>query len=176
MNKRIFSFVLSAALITGTAVSAQTLASADNQTPVTTTKEPTKTIAINVMDNQELGYFERALQRTNLDRILDRKGGSFTVFAPTNDAFEKIPNQYYHRLWQNHNGALTQLLKYHIVKGQINAADLKDGQMLKTLQGSELRVSRKGNQVYINGAPLTATDITSRNGVIHTVSNIAMIP
>ncbi|SDL80310.1 Uncaracterized surface protein containing fasciclin (FAS1) repeats [Catalinimonas alkaloidigena] len=138
--------------------------------------EPTKSITVNVVVNEHLNYFREALMITDLGKTLNNQDGPFTVFAPIDEAFDMIPERYLNVMMEDRNEILTDLLRYHIVPGQIDVAQLKDGQHLKTLQGKKLRVSRKGDQVYINGAPILTSNIASRNGVIHTIGNIAMIP
>src|SRR6476646_4825393 len=79
--------------------------------------------------------------------------GPFTVFAPTNEAFNKLPAGTVDNLLKPEmKGDLTKVLTYHVVPGALKAADLKDGQELKTVQGQTLKVSVKDGKVMINGA------------------------
>ena len=66
------------------------------------------------------------------------------------------------------------ILTYHVVAGSVKAADLKDGQVVKTLQGGELTVSIKDGKVMINGANVTAADLTTSNGVIHVIDAVLL--
>ena len=70
--------------------------------------------------------------------------------------------------------ALTNVLIYHVVAGAVKAADLTDGQKVKTLQGEELTVSIKDGKVMINGANVTAADLTGSNGVVHVIDAVLM--
>ena len=68
--------------------------------------------------------------------------------------------------------ALTGILTYHVVSGAVKSGDLKDGQKVKTLQGQELLVSIKDGKVMINGANVTAADLTATNGVVHVLDGV----
>jgi len=101
--------------------------------------------------------------------------GPFTIFAPTNAAFSALPAGTVDGLLKPESKAsLTNILTYHVVAGAVKAADLKDGQKVKTLQGEELIVSIKDGKVMINGANVTAADLTGTNGVIHVIDAVLM--
>ena len=101
--------------------------------------------------------------------------GPFTVFAPTNEAFAKLPAGAVDNLLKPEmKKDLTGVLTYHVVPGALKAADLKDGQKLKTVQGQELTVSVKGGKVMINGANVTIADAVSSNGVTHVIDAVLM--
>ena len=101
--------------------------------------------------------------------------GPYTVFAPTNAAFNALPKGTVEGLLKPENKAkLTKILTYHVVAGAVKAADLKDGQKVKTLQGEVLTVSIKDGKVKINGANVTAADLTGSNGVIHVIDAVLM--
>lgn len=101
--------------------------------------------------------------------------GPFTVFAPTNTAFAALPAGTVDGLLKpEQKDALTKILTYHVVAGAVKAADLKDGQKVKTLQGEELTVSIKDGVVKINGATVAAADLMGSNGVVHVVDGVLM--
>ena len=101
--------------------------------------------------------------------------GPFTVFAPTNEAFDKLPKGTVESLLKPEMKAdLTSVLTFHVVPGTFKAADLKDGQKLKTVQGKELTVSVKDGKVMINGATVTIADVVSSNGVTHVVDAVLL--
>ncbi len=101
--------------------------------------------------------------------------GPFTVFAPTNAAFSALPAGTVESLLKPENKEkLTKILTYHVVAGAVKAADLKNGQKIKTLQGEELTVSIKEGKVMINGANVTAADLTGTNGVVHVIDAVLM--
>jgi uncharacterized surface protein with fasciclin (FAS1) repeats len=101
--------------------------------------------------------------------------GPFTVFAPTNAAFNALPAGTVDGLLKPESkDALTKILTYHVVSGSVKAADLKDGQKVKTLQGEELTVSIKDGKVMINGANVTTADLEGSNGVVHVIDAVLM--
>jgi uncharacterized surface protein with fasciclin (FAS1) repeats len=101
--------------------------------------------------------------------------GPFTVFAPTNEAFNKLPAGTVDNLLKPEmKNDLTKVLTYHVVPGSLRAADLKDGQKLKTVQGQELMVSVKDGKVMINGANVTIADVISSNGVTHVIDAVVL--
>ncbi len=104
--------------------------------------------------------------------------GPFTVFAPTNDAFAKLPAGTVDTLLKADMKAdLTSILTYHVVPGRYTAADLKDGMTLKTVNGATLKVSNVNGVVKINGAAMVETaDVISSNGVTHVIDTVLMPP
>ena len=97
--------------------------------------------------------------------------GPFTVFAPTDAAFAKIPKADLEALLKD-KAKLTAVLTYHVVAGKVMAADVKPGKV-KTVQGSELTVSTTGG-VMVDKAKVTATDIVADNGVIHVIDSVIL--
>ncbi len=111
-----------------------------------------------------------ALQAAGLVDTL--KGpGPFTVFAPTDEAFAKVPKDQLDALLKD-KARLTKVLTYHVVPGKVMAKDVKPGKV-KTVQGSELTVSTTGG-VMVDNAKVTATDIAADNGVIHVIDSVIM--
>ncbi len=101
--------------------------------------------------------------------------GPFTVFAPTNAAFEKLPKGTVESLLTPEKKAdLTGILTYHVVAGSVKAADLTDGQMVKTINGKELKVTIKDGKVMIGGANVTAADLVAGNGVVHVIDAVLL--
>jgi len=111
-----------------------------------------------------------ALQAAGLIDTLKGKG-PFTVFAPTDAAFAKIPKDQLDALLKD-KAALTKVLTYHVVAGKVMAKDVKAGKV-KTVQGSELTIATAGG-VMVDGAKVTATDIAADNGVIHVIDSVVM--
>jgi uncharacterized surface protein with fasciclin (FAS1) repeats len=111
-----------------------------------------------------------ALQAAGLIDTL--KGpGPFTVFAPTDEAFAKIPKADLDALLKD-KAKLTAVLTYHVVPGKIMAKDVKAGKV-KTVQGSELTISTMGG-VMVDQAKVSATDIVADNGVIHVIDSVVL--
>lgn len=98
--------------------------------------------------------------------------GPFTVFAPTDAAFAKIPKAKLDALLKD-KAALTKVLTYHVVPGKVMAADVKPG-MVKTVEGDSVTVKSSGGKVMIDKAHVTKTDIAADNGVIHVIDTVLM--
>ena len=111
-----------------------------------------------------------ALQAAGLVDTLKGKG-PFTVFAPTDEAFAKVPKADLDALLKD-KAKLTAVLTYHVVPGKVMAADVKAGKV-KTVQGSELTVSTTGG-VKVDAANVVKTDIAASNGVIHVIDRVIM--
>ena len=97
--------------------------------------------------------------------------GPFTVFAPTDAAFAKIPKADLDALLAD-KAKLTSVLTYHVVAGKVMASDVKAGKV-KTVQGSELSVATAAG-VMVDNAKVTATDIVADNGVIHVIDSVLL--
>ena len=97
--------------------------------------------------------------------------GPFTVFAPTDAAFAKIPKADLDKLLAD-KAALTKVLTYHVVPGKVMAKDVKAGKV-KTVQGGEITIATTGG-VTVDGAKVTATDVAADNGVIHVIDTVIM--
>lgn len=101
--------------------------------------------------------------------------GPFTVFAPTNAAFDALPAGTVETLLKPESkDQLTGILTYHVVAGNVMAADLSDGQVVTTLNGQDLTVTIKDGVVMINGATVIAADLEGTNGVVHVIDSVLM--
>ncbi|MCP1404163.1 fasciclin domain-containing protein [Achromobacter insolitus] len=98
--------------------------------------------------------------------------GPFTVFAPTDDAFAKIPKDKLDALLKD-KAALTKVLTYHVVPGKVPAKDVKAG-TVKTVEGGSLTVAVTGGQVSVDNAKVIKTDVAADNGVIHVIDTVVM--
>ena len=101
--------------------------------------------------------------------------GPFTVFAPTDEAFAKIPEDKLQALLKDKK-ALTAVLTYHVVSGKVMAADVVKLDSAKTVQGQSLAIVTKDGKVTINGVNVVKTDIVCKNGVIHVIDAVLMPP
>ncbi len=97
--------------------------------------------------------------------------GPFTVFAPTDEAFAKIPKDQLDALLKD-KAKLTAVLTYHVVPGKVMAKDVKAGKV-KTVQGGEITVGTMGG-VTVDNAKVVATDVAASNGVIHVIDTVIM--
>jgi transforming growth factor-beta-induced protein len=102
------------------------------------------------------------------------KRGPFTVFAPTDAAFAKVPKATLAALAKN-KAKLRAVLLYHVVKGQVTAAQAMKLRSAKTLQGKSLKIRVKGGKVIVGGAAVAKADVLASNGVIHVINKV-LIP
>jgi uncharacterized surface protein with fasciclin (FAS1) repeats len=103
--------------------------------------------------------------------------GPFPVFAPTDEAFAKLPAGTVETLLRPENrDQLTAILTYHVVPGTVMAADVVKVDEAETVNGEMLNVTVNGDAVMVNDARVTATDITATNGVIHIVDTVILPP
>ena len=112
-----------------------------------------------------------ALEKADLVETLKGKG-PFTVFAPTDAAFAKVPKADLESLLAD-KAKLAAVLTYHVVPGKVMAKDVKAGKV-KTVQGSELTVATDGGGVMVDNAKVVKTDIVADNGVIHAIDSVVL--
>ena len=140
---------------------------------------PSKNIVENAVNSKDHTTLVAAVKAAGLVDTLSSKG-PFTVFAPTNAAFGKLPAGTVDTLVKPENKAtLTKILTYHVVPGKLAAADLTDGKKLTTVEGEELTVKNAGGKVSLTDAKggtsnVTIADVNQSNGVIHVVDTVLM--
>ena len=194
MQKNLFSLLLATAFTTVTFVACNDTKTEETKTDTTatTTTEPmkpaeeqgvmvgganmvaSKDIVDNAAGSADHTTLVAAVKAAGLVETL-KGAGPFTVFAPTNEAFAKLPAGTVDNLLKPEMKAdLAGVLTYHVVAGAVKAADLKDGQKIKTVQGGELTVSIKDGKVMINGANVTIADVISSNGVTHVIDAVLL--
>ncbi|NEU68216.1 fasciclin domain-containing protein [Spirosoma agri] len=194
-TKSSFGWAIAFALLIG--VNATTNAQ-DNQNNQTTAAQPAtasnlgmpgnnlksgvstgKDLAISAAKSGDHTILFRALRVSGLTEQAAGKG-PYTVFAPTNEAFNKLPAGTVDGLLQPASKAkLTKLLAYHVVKGKLTSAQLQDGQKLKTVTGGTLTVGKQGDTVTItdgagNTATVNAADVEATNGIVHSIDTVLM--
>ena len=141
---------------------------------------PSKNIVQNAVNSKDHTTLVAAVKAAGLVDTLSSKG-PFTVFAPTNAAFGKLPAGTVDTLVKPENKAtLTKILTYHVVPVKLNAADLTDGKKLTTVEGETLAVKLDGKKVWIVDAKggtsaVTIADVNQSNGVIHVVDTVLML-
>ena len=101
--------------------------------------------------------------------------GPFTVFAPTDEAFAKVPKAQLEALLNNKE-ALIKVLTYHVVKGKVPAAEVVklNGKAVGTVEGSTVKVKVNNGKVMVNNANVVKTDIQTSNGVIHVIDTVIL--
>ncbi|SMO37799.1 Por secretion system C-terminal sorting domain-containing protein [Saccharicrinis carchari] len=136
---------------------------------------PTTTVYDVIMDSEDHTILEAAINAAELDGALMGEG-PFTVFAPTDAAFDALPEGTVAALLEDPTGDLAQILLYHVVGAKAMSTDLSDGQMIATLQGKEVKVSIMDGKVYINDAMVSVADIEADNGVVHVIDAVLIPP
>jgi len=135
---------------------------------------PTKNIVENAVESKDHTTLVAAVKAAGLAETLSGKG-PFTVFAPTNEAFAKLPAGTVDKLLKPEmKKDLTGILTYHVLSGSYKASDLKDGLELTTVQGQKIKFTEKDGQWYVNDAKITITDAVSSNGVTHVIDGVLM--
>src|SRR5450631_2908887 len=140
---------------------------------------PSKNIIQNAVHSKDHTTLVAAVKAAGLVETLEGKG-PFTVFAPTNIAFGKLPAGTVDGLVKPENKAtLTKILTYHVVPGKLEASSLTDGKKLKTVEGEELTVKHQDGKVWIVDAKggtsmVTIANVNQSNGVIHVVDTVLM--
>jgi uncharacterized surface protein with fasciclin (FAS1) repeats len=136
---------------------------------------PTNTIVDIVVNSPDHNTLETAVIAAGLAGTLSGPG-PFTVFAPTDAAFEALPAGVLDAALADPNGLLTQVLLYHVVAGSVLSTDLMDGMVVPTLQGSTVSVTIADGNVIINNALVTVADIIADNGVVHVINAVLLPP
>lgn len=136
-----------------------------------TTTAPSKNIVNTVIDAGGFTTFAAAIEAAGLSGELGAKG-PFTVFAPTDEAFKRLPAGAYDNLLRD-KGRLKAVLNYHVVSGYFMAGDLKSGEVT-TLQGTSLTAVVSSSDVRVNEARVTKADIAATNGIVHAIDAVIL--
>ena len=133
-----------------------------------------KTIVENAVGSEDFSTLVAAVKAAGLVETLSGDG-PFTVFAPTNEAFEKLPEGTVAKLLKPENKKkLVAVLTYHVVPGKVMAKDVVKLDKAKTAQGSEVKIQVKDGSVMVDGAKVVKTDIACKNGVIHVLDAVIL--
>jgi uncharacterized surface protein with fasciclin (FAS1) repeats len=159
---------------TGTTTTPTGTTTTPTKTPATTTTTG-KTIVDVAAGNPSFTTLVKALKAADLAGTL-ATGGPYTVFAPTNAAFNKLPKATLANLLKPENKAqLQKILTYHVVAGEVTSKTIKAG-AVPTVAGSNVTVRVRGRNVTINNAKVTKTDLKASNGVIHVIDTVLLPP
>ena len=171
MKKRITTI----AVLAASAVLATTgIASASTAAPQARTSQNIVQVASGA---PQFSTLVSLIKKAGLVKTLSGKG-PFTVLAPTNAAFAKVPKATLNKIASN-KAMLTKVLTYHVIAGKAPASAVVklNGQDVKTVEGSTIAVSVMGGKVYLNGkTKVTKTDIMASNGVIHQINGVLLPP
>ena len=142
--------------------------------PATTQKETKKQLApvfdmLNGGEDSELAFFFSFVQAANIANELTKD--NYTVFAPNKAAFMALGDAKLEQLVAN-QGLMTKIAKTHIVKGKYKISDLKDGQILTTIQGNTLTIKKDGEKTKVGNANVNTADIEATNGFIHILDKV----
>lgn len=160
MKMRLFRPAIAAMVAIGLVIGAATARAAD------------KNIVETAASSGQFNTLVAALKAAGLDETLAGPG-PYTVFAPDDAAFAKLPDGTVETLLKPGNKArLTEILTYHVVPGKVTSADVANLQEAKTVNGKMLAVRTQGDAVMINDARVTQADIMTSNGVIHVVDAV----
>lgn len=152
-------------LILATSLLALLAGCATTQTPVP--------VADALARDPQLSTLSGLVQKAGLTDTL-RGAGPYTVFAPTNDAFKVVPQKTLEELAAN-PARLRAVLTYHVLPARVPAAEVKVGNV-KTVEGSNLALSKAGTFVTVEDAMVQTPDIAATNGVIHTIDRVLLPP
>ena len=134
----------------------------------------TGSLSAMIGDSATFSTLKKALVAAGLDTTLGSKG-EYTVFAPTDEAFGKLPASVLAKLLLPENKEkLRSLLLYHVVAGNVLAADLKEGDV-KTMNGEKVEVDIDGAEIKINDSKVFSADVVANNGVMHSIGTV-MVP
>ncbi|WP_010663505.1 fasciclin domain-containing protein, partial [Marinilabilia salmonicolor] len=136
---------------------------------------PPTTVVDVINDSPDHTTLETALEAAELDIPLNQTG-PFTVFAPTDAAFDALPAGVLDDLLADPAGDLTDILLYHVVAAEALSTSLSDGQVITTMLGKDIEVTITGGDVFINGAQVTVADIQADNGVVHVIDAVLTPP
>jgi uncharacterized surface protein with fasciclin (FAS1) repeats len=129
------------------------------------------TIVELAQQNNQTQTLVAAVQAADLTETLNGPG-PYTVFAPTDQAFSAVQSTVDELLQPQNKSRLQQVLTYHVVSGELRAADLTDGQQLTTLEGTTLTVRVSNGQVMIGDATVVTADVDASNGVVHVIDQV----
>jgi uncharacterized surface protein with fasciclin (FAS1) repeats len=147
--------------------------SAADEKPVAELKEVVQagSLTATIADSATFSTLTKALKAAELDGILGAKG-EFTVFAPTDEAFGKLPAEVLTKLLLPENKEkLRSLLLYHVIAGRMLAADLQSGD-LKTMNGEKVKIDTGADKIEIDGAKVFNADVVADNGVMHSLGKV----
>jgi uncharacterized surface protein with fasciclin (FAS1) repeats len=159
--------ILSVTAVTAVALTALTVGA-----PADTTRAPDKDIVQTATKAGKFKTLALLLEQAGLVKTLKGKG-PYTVFAPTDAAFAKVPNATLEALGKD-RAKLRSVLLYHVVKGRLTAAKVAKRRAVKTLNGQRLAIRVRGRKVFVGGARVVTPDVTASNGVIHVINKVLL--
>ena len=130
------------------------------------------TLTATIRDSVSFSTLKRALTAAGLDATLAYKKGVYTIFAPTDEAFDKLPAGTLGKLFLPQNKEkLRSLLLFHVVPGKLLSTDLKDGEVT-TMNGEKVKIDVDGKKIEIGETKIFSADVTATNGVMHSIGEM----
>jgi uncharacterized surface protein with fasciclin (FAS1) repeats len=155
--------------------SSDSKSSSDTKSTSTTTQAMADQTIVDVASgNPDFSTLVTAVTKAGLVETLSGDG-PFTVFAPTNEAFAKIPKDQLDAILADQT-KLTSILKYHVIAGKVLASDLQPEQSVATVEGQNVDIKVADGKATINGCAIVKTDIEASNGVIHVIDCVLVPP
>jgi len=183
--KKIFSFSFLAAVLFVTACNSETKGTQTGQTTEATTSagqsavqddESAKDVVKVAAGSKDHTTLVAAVKQAELVDALSN-AGPFTVFAPTNAAFEKLPKGTVEDLMKPENKEkLQDILQYHVYVGSLNTDLMQDGQTLNEVNGGNITISKKDGKVMLNNSATIVASIPAANGIIHVIDGVLLPP
>jgi uncharacterized surface protein with fasciclin (FAS1) repeats len=137
-------------------------------------KQKTQTIVDLARGNDNLSMLVKALKAADMVETLTGNG-PFTVFAPTNEAFNRLPKSQREDLFKSeHKNRLQNILRRHVMKGRQMAKDVKTKSSLTPMGGNALKIKTQDNRVKIDEATIQQADLEAKNGVVHLIDRVLM--
>lgn len=165
MLRKRFLWLAAAAVLTGVAGLAWSQMAAT---------APSKDIVATAIAAGQFKTLTKLLYAAGLVETLKGKG-PFTVFAPTDEAFAKLPKETLENLQMPENKEkLKAILTYHVAPGMMMASDVAKAKTIKTVNGKEITVTMKDMEVFVDGAKVATPDVMASNGVIHVIDKVIM--
>jgi uncharacterized surface protein with fasciclin (FAS1) repeats len=169
---RRIGIVLTAALLVGAV--AVSVALADGSRGSTSAKAPDRNIVETAVASGQFDTLASLLQQAGLAGTLAGEG-SFTVFAPTDAAFDRVPDRTLAALGRDPE-QLKAVLLYHVAKGKLTARRVVKRTRIKTLNGSSVRIKANRRSVRVNNARISKANVGASNGVIHVINRVLIPP
>jgi uncharacterized surface protein with fasciclin (FAS1) repeats len=171
MSRRLVSLVVAVGAV---GIPTGVVASASQAGPPPAKAAASKTIVGVAAGDPQFSTLVKLVKAAGLATTLSK--GSYTVFAPTNAAFAKVPKKTLTALGKD-KAKLKAVLLYHVVKGKVPAAKVVKLTSAKTLNGASIKIAVKGGKVYLNGSTrVTKTDVMASNGIIHVIDKVLLPP
>ncbi len=176
MKTRYIILMVVALMVVPLVIAACGTASDEAASPSPSPTMPLKDIVDTAVEAGSFTTLVSAVQAAGLEETL-RGEGPYTVFAPTDDAFAAVPQETLDALLADPQGALTDVLTYHVVPGKVMSTDLSDGMMVETANGASLEITvNDDGTVMVGDATVVTADIETANGVIHVIDTVLVPP